>query len=111
MKIKDDDKTILNLMNKNIYGLLNIKIFLNDYNNLKSVNIQSNRVENIIGLPEQIKLFNYINNLPESLVIIDCRFNKITYVNKLPSELKTLYICRLNNICEIKEKYPKLKIM
>lgn len=52
-----------------------------------------------------------IDNLPETLVIADCRFNKITYVNKLPSRLTTLYICGLNNTCEIKEKYPKLKII
>lgn len=118
--IKKTEKK-LTLKQSDIHGLVD----LSEYKNLKIVNLQSNSIEQIIGLVSTVTDINFsynkitnlninlvtdleklncshnklscLDNLPSSLVILDCSYNHITKLSNLPEKIKKIN-CSQNKI-------------
>lgn len=74
-KYKNDIK-ILNISNKNIEGILDLEQF----NNSKELNCSTNKITEIINIPNSLKYLNCCNNkidsslnLPDSITGIYCK--------------------------------------
>jgi hypothetical protein len=81
-----DCKNILNLSNKNIVGILDLKKydeFIN-YKKIYSINCSNNQISKIINIPNSLKYLNCSNNqiksllnLPDLMTKIKCKFNPL----------------------------------
>jgi hypothetical protein len=88
----------LNCSHNRLYKLSNI-IELNTFENLITLNCDSNSIEEIECLPINLKYFScasnkitYLNNLPINLIELNCSNNLITFIGDIPSTVEKLYI-------------------
>jgi len=72
---------------------------LNTFENLITLNCDSNSIEEIECLPINLKYFScasnkitYLNNLPINLIELNCSNNLITFIGDIPSTVEKLYI-------------------
>jgi hypothetical protein len=99
----DDNIKVLNILNKNIRGILN----LGRFDNLEELYCSNNKITEIINIPKTLKYLNCENNkitklynLPDNLTGINCKKNQLNELyypfnikpNKWPSNLKHLIV-------------------
>jgi Leucine-rich repeat (LRR) protein len=70
--------------------LIEIPSIVKKFVNLKVLNLNNNNV-------------SYINNLPDSIILLYCEHNNIQFLNKLPNSLLVIHCCRnrINNITNL----------
>lgn len=90
----------LNINKIGIEGILD----LSKFTRLVKLNCSSNRITQIINIPNSLKklecfnnLITSLDNLPENLEHLSCEFNNIKFLDNLPTNLKYL-VCGSNPI-------------
>ena len=101
----------LDISQKNINGILD----LDKFTNLTKLVCVSNKISELVNLPNNLitlycinNKISQLNNLPSSLVYLDCRVNKITELNNLPNSLVELF-CGYNPITQLSSLPNQLK--